>query len=51
MDMKKRIMIAVAILLVDSIFFFLPLTAVFLAYIIIFNPPWFRDFFNRLNGL
>lgn len=51
MGMKKRIMISVAILLFDSIFFFFPLTAVFLAYIILFNPPWFRDFLNNLDSL
>lgn len=33
----------------DSVAFVLPLTAIFLAYIIILNPPWFRDFLNGLD--
>ena len=49
MDMKKRIFISVGILLVDLIVFVLPLTALFLIYIIIYNPEWFRDFLNNLN--
>jgi hypothetical protein len=30
--------------------FFLPLTAFFLIYILMFNPPWFRKFLDRLDG-
>jgi hypothetical protein len=25
------------------------LTALFLAYVLIYNPPWFRDFLNTLG--
>jgi len=49
MSMTKRVMLSAAILLIDLIVFFLPLTAFFLIYIILFNPPWFRDFLNILN--
>lgn len=49
MDMKKRILISIGILLVDLFVFFLPLTALFLIYILIFNPPWFRDVLNTLD--
>jgi hypothetical protein len=49
MDIKKRILLAIGILLVDLIVFFLPLTALFLIYILLFNPPWFRDFLNKLD--
>lgn len=49
MDMTKRIFLSLGILLVDLLVFFLPLTALFLIYILIFNPPWFRDFLNTLN--
>ena len=49
MIMRNRILIGIGILLVDLIVFFLPLTAVFLAYIVIFNPPWFRKFLNNLD--
>jgi len=41
--------LAIGILLVDLIVFFLPLTALFLIYILLFNPPWFRDFLNKLD--
>ena len=49
MSKTKRILLAVGILLVDLIVFFLPLTALFLIYIIVYNPPWFRDFLNNLD--
>ena len=49
MIMRNRILISVGILLVDLIVFFLPLTAFFLIYIVMFNPPWFRKFLNDLD--
>jgi hypothetical protein len=49
MSLINRILLAAAVLLLDLVFFFLPLTAVFFAYIIIFNPPWFREFINHLE--
>jgi len=48
MNMKKRLLISVGILGIDLVFFFFPLSAVFLAYIILCNPRWFRDFLNNL---
>lgn len=48
MKMTKRIILATVILLVDLFMFYLPLTALFLIYILIFNP-WFRDFLNNMN--
>jgi hypothetical protein len=50
MLMRNRILIGVGILLVDLVVFFLPLTAIFLIYIVIFNPPWFRKFLDDLDG-
>jgi hypothetical protein len=50
MTMPKRLLLAAAVLTVDLIVFFLPLTAIFLAYILVFNPPWFREFINGLDG-
>ncbi|MBW1998652.1 MAG: hypothetical protein JRJ29_11880 [Deltaproteobacteria bacterium] len=47
--MKKRILLGIGVLAVDLIIFFLPLTAIFLAYIFIYNPPWFREFLNNLD--
>jgi len=49
MKMTKRIILATGILVVDLFVFYLPLTALFLIYILIFNPPWFRDFLNNMN--
>jgi hypothetical protein len=49
MSLTNRILLAAAILLLDLVVFFFPLTASFLAYIIIFNPPWFREFINHLD--
>jgi hypothetical protein len=50
MNMANRILLSIAILLVDLGVFFLPLTAFFLIYILVFNPPWFREFLDRLDG-
>ncbi len=50
MNMTNRIILSIAILLVDLGVFFLPLTAFFLIYILLFNPAWFREFLDRLNG-
>ena len=47
--MAKRILLCIGILLVDLAVFALPLTALFLIYILIINPPWFKDFLNRLD--
>lgn len=49
MTMSKRILIGAGILLLDLAVFFLPLTAFFLIYILLVNPPWFRDFLNDLD--
>ena len=49
MSKKQRILICVFILFLDLIVFFLPLTAIFLVYIILHNPPWFREFLQQLD--
>jgi hypothetical protein len=49
MEMWKRVLLAGGILLVDTAVFFVPLTALFLAYILIFNPPWARSFLEGLE--
>ncbi len=49
MPKSTRILIAIGILLVDVVIFFLPLTAIFLMYIIIANPPWFTKFLNEMQ--
>lgn len=47
LTMTQRVLLAIFVLLVDLVFFFFPITAAFLAYVIVFNPPGFREFVNR----
>jgi len=49
MNKQKRILLAIGILVLDSVVFFLPLTAFFLAYVIIYNPPWVKNFIVGLD--
>ena len=49
MSFGQRIILSVGILLIDLIVFFLPLTDLFLVYIILANPDWFREFLQKLN--
>ena len=49
MAMWKRILLSAGVLVIDLGVVILPLTALFLIYIFIWNPPWFRDFLNRLD--
>jgi hypothetical protein len=50
MGMTQRVLLAVGIVAIDLVAFFLPLTAIVLAYVIVFNPPWFRNFILNLDG-
>jgi len=49
MSLQKRILLAIGIILLDLAIFFLPLTAFFLAYVIIYNPPWVKDFIEGVD--
>jgi hypothetical protein len=49
MSKQNRILLALGIILLDLIVFFLPLTAFFLAYVVVYNPPWVKDFLERLD--
>jgi hypothetical protein len=49
MSFTQRVLLSIGILLIDLIVFFLPLTALFLVYIILANPVWFRKFLQELN--
>jgi hypothetical protein len=49
MSRTNRILIAVGIILLDLVVFFLPLSALFLAYVVLYNPPWVKDFLERLD--
>jgi hypothetical protein len=45
----SRVILALAIVLLDWIIFFIPFGSLLIAYVILFNPPWVHDFLNRLN--
>ena len=49
MRFGQRVVLSVGILLVDLVVFFLPLTALFLVYIILANPVWFREFLQKMG--
>lgn len=50
MSKIQRVALAVGIVLLDSLVFFIPLTALFLGYVIVVNPPWFKEFLMKLDG-
>lgn len=50
MPMAQRVLLAVLVVAVDLVIFFIPLTGFFLAYVLIFNPPWFRAFIDNLDA-
>ena len=49
MSMTYRVLICIGILLLDLIVFYIPLTALFLIYILLVNPPWFREFLQQID--
>jgi hypothetical protein len=49
MSITHRILICIGILLLDLAVFFLPLSALFLVYILLVNPPWFRQYLKKIN--
>lgn len=50
MSQYSRLVLALVIVLVDWAVFFLPLAALFIAYVITTNPPWVRSFLGRLDA-
>ena len=50
MKMMQRVLLASTILLVDLVAVIVPLTALIMAYVIVFNPPWFKAFMESLDG-
>lgn len=50
MGQLQRVLLAVAIVVADVVVLVFPLAALFLAYIILANPRWFRAFLDKLNG-
>ena len=50
MSTHQRVLLAVAVVLIDLSLFVLPLTGLFAAYILLARPPWFFDWMNELYG-
>lgn len=50
MSQLTRLLLALVIVVVDAAIFFVPLAALFVAYVIVANPPWVRDFLERLDA-
>ena len=50
MNTTQRLLLSAGVLMVDLLIFFLPLTAFFLIYILMYNPAWFRDFLSTLDN-
>jgi hypothetical protein len=48
MTTGERILIAVAVVMIDLVLFALPLTGLLAAFIILARPPWFRQWVERL---
>ena len=46
----ERIAMAVGVVLVDLLFFALPLTGLAVAYVILARPAWFKEWADRLYG-
>ena len=50
MGLSGRIVLALAVVVLDLLLFALPLTGLVAAWILIARPPWFRAFVDRLYG-
>jgi len=48
MSTQERVLLAIAVVLIDLTLFVLPLTGLFAAYILLARPPWFIDWVQRL---
>lgn len=48
MSFLNRVLICLGLIAVHYVGIFLPLTELFLIYILLFNPKWFRDFLNNM---
>lgn len=48
MSLTDRALLAVTILLLDLVVFFLPLTGLAAAYLLLARPPWFKEWVLRL---
>jgi thiosulfate reductase cytochrome b subunit len=49
MKLWARILLIAGMVVMHYVFFFLPLAEMFIVYIILFNPRWFRRFLNNMS--
>lgn len=49
MKMWKRILLCTGLLVLHYVLIFLPLAEMFIVYIILFNPRWFRRFLKNMD--
>ena len=45
-----RLLLVLVILVIDTAVFFIPVGSLFIAYVILSNPPWVREFLERLDA-
>jgi len=50
MTTQERVLLAIAVVLVDIVLFAVPLTGFFAAYVLLARPPWFLDWIRNLYG-
>ncbi len=50
MTTQERVLLAIAVVLIDLSLFVLPLTGLFAAYVLLARPPWFLDWVKELYG-
>lgn len=50
MSQAQRVVLAIALVLVDLVVIVVPLAAVFAAYVIVTRPKFFQDWVNQLYG-
>lgn len=48
MKLGERLLLAVVIVLVDLVVFAVPLTAFYVAYLLVARPPWFKEWVTVL---
>ncbi len=48
MDVQQRWLLAITLILVDTVAVVVPLTAILAAYVLVTRPPWFREWIEKL---
>ncbi|MCM8794919.1 MAG: hypothetical protein NC819_03860 [Candidatus Omnitrophica bacterium] len=48
MKESQRVLLATMIVIIDVVVIFVPLMALFAAYVLLFRPPFFRDWVEQI---